>query len=192
MCHLQNMENHDLTLAISVVALLLAPGLGAAQQTGRSALVTPPNATDSLMREVRHELVMQPYFGVFDDLSYAVSGSVVTLYGRVTQSALKSGAEDAVKRIEGVSKVDDQIKVLPLSSMDDQIRRAEYRAIYSRPGLDGYAMRAVPSIHIIVENGHVTLEGAVANQSDKNLAGIAANGVSGVFSVDNNLGVDSR
>jgi hyperosmotically inducible protein len=190
--HLQSMENHDLTLAISVVAFLLAPGLRAAQQTGTSALVVPPNASDRLTREVRHELVTQPYYGVFDDLSYAVSGSVVTLYGRVTKPALKSEAEDAVKRIEGVSKVDDQIKVLPLSSMDDQIRRTEYRAIYSLPGLDMYAMRAVPSIHIIVESGHVTLEGAVASQADKNLAGVAANGVSGVFSLDNNLRVDRR
>ena len=189
---MQSMENHGLTLAISVTAFLLAPGLCAAQQTGTSALVAPAKATDRLTREVRHELVMQPYYGVFDDLSYAVNGSVVTLYGRVTKPALKSGAEDAVKRIEGVSKVDDQIKVLPISSMDDQVRRAEYRAIYSHPGLDTYALQAVPSIHIIVENGRVTLEGAVASQSDKNLAGVAANGVSGVFSVGNNLRVDGR
>ena len=91
-----------------------------------------------------------------------------------------------------MTKVDNQVKVLPPSSMDDQIRRAEYRAIYSRPGLDMYAMRAVPSIHIIVEGGHVTLEGSVATPADKTLAGIAANGVSGIFSVDNNLRVDGR
>jgi hyperosmotically inducible protein len=88
--------------------------------------------------------------------------------------------------------VDDQIKVLPPSSMDDQIRRAEYRAIYSRPGLDVYAMRAIPSIHIIVEGAHVTLEGVVASQADKNLAGVAANGVGEIFSVDNNLRVESH
>jgi hyperosmotically inducible protein len=186
------MRKHDLTLAISVAAFLLAPGLHAAQQTGTPALVAPSNATDRLTREVRHELVMQPYYGVFDDLRYAVNGSTVSLYGRVTTPALKSDVESAVKRIEGVSKVDNQIKVLPPSSMDDQIRRAEYRAIYSRPGLDMYAMRAIPSIHIIVDGGHVTLEGVVARQGDKSLAGVAANGVSGVFSVDNNLLVDSR
>jgi hyperosmotically inducible protein len=186
------MGKHNLTLAISVAAFLLAPGLRAAQQTGTSALGAPPNAVDRLTREVRHELVMQPYYGVFDDLSYAVSGSVVTLYGRVTTPALKSDAENAVKRIEGVSKVDDQIKVLPPSSMDDQIRRAEYRAIYSRPGLDVYALRAIPSIHIIVEGAHVTLEGVVASQADKNLAGVAANGVGEIFSVDNNLRVESH
>ena len=186
------MESRDLSVAICVVAFLLAPGHCEAQQSGTSALVTPPNATDSLVREVRHELVLQPYYGVFDDLSYAVSGSVVTLYGRVTTPALKADAESAVKRIEGVTKVDNQVKVLPPSSMDDQIRRAEYRAIYSRPGLDMYAMRAVPSIHIIVEGGHVTLEGSVATPADKTLAGIAANGVSGIFSVDNNLRVDGR
>src|ERR1039457_2360785 len=100
---MQSMGKHNLTLAISVAAFLLAPGLRAAQQTGTSALGALPNAVDRLTREVRHELVMQPYYGVFDDLSYAVSGSVVTLYGRVTTPALKSDAENAVKRIEGVT-----------------------------------------------------------------------------------------
>ena len=185
------MANHDLKLAISVAALLLAPGIHAAQQTGTPALAATSNA-DRLTREVRHELVMQPYYGVFDDLRYAVNGSTVSLYGRVTTPALKSDVENAVKRIEGVSKVDNQIKVLPPSSMDDQIRRAEYRAIYSRPGLDRYAMRAIPSIHIIVDGGHVTLEGVVASDADKNLAGVAAKGVSSVFSVDNNLRVESQ
>jgi hyperosmotically inducible protein len=181
----------QVALAISIGAFLLASGICAAQ-TGTSALVAPTNATDRLTREVRHELVMQPYYGVFDDLSYSVNGFVVTLYGRVTTSTLKSDAGNAVKQIEGVSKVDNQIKVLPPSSMDEQIRRAEYQTIYSRPGLDTYALRAVPSIHIIVEGGHVTLEGAVATQADKNLAGIAANGVNSVFSVDNNLRVDTH
>jgi hyperosmotically inducible protein len=187
------MRNHNLTLAISVAAFLLLPGLRAAsKQTGTSALVSSPDAADRLTREVRHELVMQPYYGVFDDLRYSVSGSVVSLYGSVTTPALKSDCENAVKRIEGVSRVDDQIKVLPPSSMDDQIRQAEYRAIYSRPGLNVYAMRAIPSIHIIVAGGHVVLEGVVANEADKNLAGVAADGVSGVFSIDNNLSVEGR
>ena len=185
------MKNSRLLLAIFVTSMSPAPVLCAAQHTGTSALVASPNSLDRVTREVRHELVMQPFYGVFDDLSYAVNGSVVTLYGRVVAAALKSGAENAVKQIEGVSKVDDQIRVLPPSTMDYQIRRAEYRAIYSRPGLDIYAMQAVPSIHIIVEGGHVTLDGAVASQANKTVAGIAANGVGGVFSVDNNLTVDS-
>jgi len=147
-------------------------------------------AQDRLTREVRHELVMLPYYGVFDNLLYRVDGSTVTLMGAVTQPTLKSDAGNVVKNIEGVEKVDNKIQVLPLSSMDDGLRMAEYRAIYGHPGLDRYAMQAVPPIHIIVDNGKVTLEGVVANQGDKDMAGIRANTVSGVFSVVNNLRVE--
>lgn len=139
------------------------------------------------MREVRHELVMLPFYSVFDNLAYKVNGYTVTLEGQVTKPTLKSAAERAVKKIEGVESVVNNIEVLPLSPMDDQTRRAVYRAIYSQPGLDMYSLRAVPTIHIIVKNGKVTLNGAVANMGDKNRAGIAANGVSGVFSVTNDL-----
>jgi hyperosmotically inducible periplasmic protein len=110
----------------------------------------------------------------------------------VTRPTLKSDAENVVKNIEGVERVNNEIQVLPLSPMDDRIRIAEYRAIFSQPGLDRYAMQAVPPIHIIVNNGKVTLEGVVANEADKNLAGIKANGVAGVFGVTNNLRVESR
>ena len=144
-----------------------------------------------LVREVRHELVMLPYYGVFDNLAYRVDGSTVTLLGQVTRPTLKSDAGNVVKNIEGVERVDNQIVVLPLSSMDDGIRMAEYRAIYGHPGLDRYAMQAVPPIHIIVDNGKVTLEGVVNNQADKDMAGIRANTVNGVFSVTNNLRVES-
>jgi len=147
---------------------------------------------DRIVREVRHELVMLPYYGVFDDLSYRVDGHTVTLTGYVTRPTLKSDAGNVVKKIEGVEKVDNQIQVLPLSSMDDRLRIAEYRAIFGTPGLDRYAMQAVPPIHIIVDNGKVTLTGVVANQSDKDLAGVKANTVSGVFSVVNNLQVENR
>jgi hyperosmotically inducible protein len=143
-----------------------------------------------LTKEVRHQLVTLPYYSVFDNLQYTVDGTKVTLLGEVTNPALKSDAEKAVKSIEGVGIVDNQLKVLPLSPMDDRIRRAEYRAIYSFPSLQMYSMRAVPPIHIIVENGHVTLEGTVATQADKDAAGVRANGVSGVFSVMNNLHVE--
>src|SRR4051794_37688662 len=145
---------------------------------------------DRLVREVRHELVMLPYYGVFDNLSYRVDGSTVTLLGQVTRPTLKSDAENVVKSVEGVDKVNNQIQVLPLSSMDDRIRIAEYRAIFGQPGLDRYAMQAVPPIHIIVDNGKVTLEGVVDNQGDKDRAAIQANTVSGVFSVTNNLRVE--
>ena len=142
---------------------------------------------DRITREVRHELVMLPYYGVFDNLGYRVDGGTVSLSGQVTRPTLKSDAENVVKGIEGVTRVDNQIEVLPLSSMDDGIRIATYRTIFGKPGLDRYAMQAVPPIHIVVANGKVTLEGVVATEGDKNQAGIYANTVSGVFSVTNNL-----
>ena len=143
--------------------------------------------TDRITKEVHHELVMLPYYGVFDDLSYRVDGSTVTLFGQVTRPTLKSDAENVVKKIEGVTRVNNQIEVLPVSPNDDRIRRAVFRAIYGTQGLDRYAIAAVPPIHIIVKNGNVTLVGAVGSEMDKNLAGIAAKGVPGTFSVTNNL-----
>jgi hyperosmotically inducible protein len=144
---------------------------------------------DRIVREVRHELLMLPYFGVFDNISYKVDGSTVTLLGQVVRPVLKSDAENAVKRIEGVDKVDNQIEVLPPSNMDDQIRIRVFRAIYQYPGLQKYELGVQKPIRIIVKNGRVTLEGVVDSDSDKNLAGIRANGVSGTFSVTNNLRV---
>jgi hyperosmotically inducible protein len=149
-------------------------------------------AENEIAREVRHQLVLLPYYGVFDDLAFNVNGSTVTLLGAVTQPSLKDNAEKTVKRVKGVTQVVDQIEVLPLSPMDDQIRRAVYRAIYGLPGIDTrYGYRSVPSIHILVKNGHLTLEGVVANQSDKNLINITANGVPNVFSVTNDLQVET-
>ena len=145
-----------------------------------------------LTEKVRHQLVMLPYFSVFDNLAYRVDGNTVTLYGEVVRPVLKSDAERAVKHIEGVAQVVNDIKVLPLSPFDDQIRRAEYRAIFSYAGLYRYGMGVIPSIHIIVDNGHVTLIGVVSNEGDKNMAGIRANGVPGVFSVANDLQVEKR
>lgn len=147
-------------------------------------------ATDRIVREVRHELVMLPYYGVFDNLEYKVDGYNVTLMGQVTRPTLKSDAENVVKKIEGVEHVKNEIEVLPVSPNDDRIRLAVYRAIYGHTALNRYALQAVPPIHILVKNGNVTLEGVVANESDKNIANIQANGVSGVFSVKNNLRVE--
>jgi hyperosmotically inducible protein len=146
--------------------------------------------TERIIREVRHELVMLPYYGVFDNLAYKVDGANVTLMGQVTRPTLKSDAENVVKRIEGVEHVKNEIEVLPVSPNDDRIRRAVYRAIYSDPTMDRYSIQAVPPIHIIVKNGNASLEGVVATEADKNIAGIRANGVSGVFSVTNNLRVE--
>ena len=142
---------------------------------------------EKLSKEVRHQLVMLPWYSVFDNLAYKVDGDKVTLYGEVTRPVLKSDAEAAVKSIEGVASVVNNIEVLPLSSMDDQLRRAVYRAIYGDAGLSRYSIQAVPSIHIIVKNGSVTLEGVVDNETDKNIANLRANGVPNVFSVKNNL-----
>jgi osmotically-inducible protein OsmY len=165
---------------------LLVATLAGAQPSGREP---SQKAESRIVREVHHELVMLPYYSVFDNLAYKVDGYTVTLEGQVTRPTLKSDAERAVKKIEGVQNVVNHIEVLPLSPNDDRIRRAVYRAVYSQPGLDLYSLRAVPTIHIIVRNGNVTLEGAVGNQGDKDRAGIAAKGVSGVFSVTNNLQV---
>jgi len=143
-----------------------------------------------LEREVRHELVMLPYYNVFDNLAFRVDGSTVTLLGQVTRPTLKEDAGRVVKSIEGVERVKNEIEVLPLSPADDQIRVAAFRTIYGTASLNRYAHQAVPPIHIIVKNGNLTLEGVVANEGDKNIANIQANSVPGVFSVKNNLRVE--
>ena len=184
------MRHFEVRFCTVTVAALLAAAPVLAQKDTRDRVGNQPAQADRITREVRHELVMLPYYGVFDDLSYRVNGGVVTLMGYVTRPTLKSDAEKVVSHIEGVEKVDNQIKVLPLSSQDDQIRRNVYRAIYSQPGLDRYALQAVPPIHIIVDNGKVALEGVVASQADRDQANIRAQGVPGVFSVENHLRVE--
>lgn len=142
---------------------------------------------ERLESEVRHQLVMLPWYSVFDNLAFRVEGDKVTLFGQVTRPTLKSDAEAAVKSIEGVAAVVNNIEVLPVSPMDDQLRLAVFRAIYGEPGLSRYAVQAVPSIHIIAKNGNVTLEGVADSEADKNLANLRANQVPNVFSVKNNL-----
>ncbi len=166
---------------------LSAPATHLTQKPKLSSKRDPAAARLALEKEVRHVLVMLPYYSVFDNLAYRVDGDQVELFGQVTRPTLKSDAENVVKRIEGVDRVINRIEVLPLSPNDDRIRIATYRAIYSQPPLDRYSLQAVPPIHIIVSGGRVTLEGVVANEADKDLANIRASGVSGVFSVTNNL-----
>jgi hyperosmotically inducible periplasmic protein len=146
-------------------------------------------AQERIIKEVRHELLMLPYVGVFDNLAYKVDGYNVTLMGQVVRPVTKSDAQNAVKHIEGVERVDNQIEVLPPSSQDDRLRRQLFRAIYGYPALERYALGVQKPIRIIVKNGHVALEGVVDTEADKNLAGIRANGVPGIFSVDNHLQV---
>lgn len=171
---------------------LLSAGLLAAQ-AHQDPYVHGPKGEQRLAQEVRHELVMLPYYSVFDDLGFQISGSTVTLVGQVVRPTLKSDAEGVVKNVEGVSQVVNKIEVLPLSPMDDQIRRAMLRTIYGDPQIGTrYGNQALPSIHIIVKNGNVRLEGVVANEFDKNLINIRARSVPSVFAVDNQLIVEGK
>ncbi|HTD23431.1 MAG TPA: BON domain-containing protein [Terriglobales bacterium] len=160
-----------------------------AVSTAASAQTHPitPKAVQNIEKQVRHQLLMLPYFTVFDNLAYKVNGYDVTLLGQVTRPTLRDDAESVVKRIEGVGKVDNQIEVLPVSINDDNLRRALYYAIYDYAPLQRYALSPQKPIRIIVKNGHVNLEGVVDSEMDKTLAGVRANGVPGVFSVTNNL-----
>jgi hyperosmotically inducible periplasmic protein len=144
---------------------------------------------ERIIKAVRHELLMLPYLGVFDNIAFKVDGSTVTLLGQVVRPSLKSDAQNVIKHIEGVDKVDNQIEVLPPAPIDSRLRRQLYRAIYGYPALEKYALGVQKPIRIIVKNGHVTLEGVIDSDADKNLVTIRANGVSGIFSVTNNLQV---
>lgn len=148
------------------------------------------NPNPRIEREVRHELVMLPYYSVFDHLAFEVDGGTVILSGKVVKPALKDDAERAVKHIGGIDRVENRIQVLPLSPSDDRIRMAAYRAIYGAATLNRYAHQAVPPIHIIVENGSIALEGIVASEADRNLAYMRARGVRGAFAVTNHLQVE--
>ena len=170
------------SFTVGVLAVILGSVAAQAQN--------PPNPR--VVKEVGHELRMLPYFTIFDNLAYRVDGGTVTLTGQVTNPVLKSDAGNVVKKIEGVESVENDIEVLPLSPMDWQIRRAVAHAIYGQPGFENYGFQAQPSIHIIVKNGHVTLLGVVNNEGDKTRAGIVANSVPNVFSVDNQLQVENR
>ena len=182
----------------TVFLLLGTLGLSALQNVAGASPAAPHQGTTrnpaayqaKLEKEVRHVLLLLPYYSVFDNLAYKVEGDKVTLLGQVVRPSTKSDAEADVKKIEGVASVDNQIEVLPASPMDDRLRRAVFRAIYSDPMLERYAIQSVPPIHIIVKSGRVTLEGVVSSEADKNVAYIRASGVAGVFSVTNNLRVE--
>ena len=170
-----------LVLALSGLmgATLAAPAVAAVEMSRLEA-------------QIRKEIVTLPYYSLFDHMAFEVDGSKVTLLGQVVRPTLKKSAERVVEDIEGVTEVDNQIEVLPLSPNDDRIRMDVYRAIYGNSMFNRYAIQAVPPVHIIVANGNVALEGVVATESEKNVAGVQANGVSGVFSVKNNLRVEQE
>ena len=174
-------------IGTSAIGLCQEPG----SNSGATAQGTtgPARMQDRISREVFHELVTLPQLTIFDNLQYKVDGSKVTLMGQVRDAILKDSAEKSVKHIEGVDSVNNQIEILPTSSNDDRIRRDVARALFNDERLFRYSMGSLPPIHIIVKNGHVTLEGVVNSQADKDAANIRANGVPGVFSVDNHLQV---
>jgi hyperosmotically inducible periplasmic protein len=177
----------QVTIPVVLVFVLTLAPLSFSQDRDQGS----SRSRDRIVREVRHELLMLPYFGVFDSIAYKVDGGTVTLMGAVVRPVLKSDAENAVKHIEGVEKVDNQIEVLPPSPMDDGLRMQLFRAIYGFPALEKYALGVQKPIRIIVKNGRVTLEGVVDNETDKNIAGMRANGVPGIFQVTNNLQVEA-
>jgi hyperosmotically inducible protein len=185
------------SLLLKVFALSLMFSIGAlanpTPQDNQPSGALSQKSIDRIYKEVRHELVMLPFYGVFDNLAYKVDpDGTVTLIGQVSRPTLKSDSESVVKRIEGVEKIVNNIEVLPASPNDDRIRRVAYRAIYGDSVLSQYQLRAVPPIHIIVNAGKITLEGVVARQMDKQVAGMRANGVQGAFSVTNNLVVEEQ
>ena len=179
----------------AAICILSFGAISAFAVAGATAQQQPPargseHYSEWLKTEVHHQLALLPHYSIFDNLEYSVSGATVTLQGQVVHATIKDDAENAVKKIEGVEKVVNNIEILPLSPNDDQIRLAEYHAIYSFPSLEKYALGSYAAIHIVVKNGHVTLEGVVDNQADKDAANVRAKGVPNVFSVDNNLKVE--
>jgi hyperosmotically inducible protein len=169
-----------LTSAVLALAAIISPPVRASAQQSKN-----PN----LAREIRHQLAELPFYSAFDFITFALDGNNVTLTGQVVRPSLKKHAEEAIKSLEGVESVNDQIEVLPKSERDDELRRAIYRAIYEDPLLQGYAVQAVPPIHIIVKDGSVTLEGTVNTANDKSLAAKRASTVENVMGLKNNLKV---
>jgi hyperosmotically inducible protein len=172
---------------ILAIATVLAIATSAAAQVPAVTTGDEGLNRQQIMKKVQKELVTLPYYGVFDNLAYQVEGETVTLYGQVVHPTTRTDAEHRVARIKGVGRVINQIEVLPLSSFDNSIRVRTLRTLMRTGGLYRYALGANPSIHIVVNRGHVTLEGVVSNEGDKNLAYITARSVPGVFSVTNNL-----
>jgi hyperosmotically inducible protein len=175
-----------------VIVSVLFLGLGELGMASipKNQVQLPPNAQNpGLVEKVRHSLLMLPYYSVFDELAFTIDGSNVVLTGEVTRPILKSEAEKAVRDVSGVSNVTDKIEVLPLSKMDDSIRIATYRAIFSMPGFEKYADQTVSPIRIIVKNGNISLDGVVATNFDRTMAETAARRVPFAFSVTDNLAI---
>ncbi len=177
---------------VTTSALAAAFALGSLATPSFAASVPAQTDEQRLSSKIRRELITLPFYGVFDQLSYSIEGRKVVLYGQVTRPTLQSSAFNVVKAIPGVEEVENRIELLPLSPFDDRLRLVLYRSIYGQGSLGRYSLGAIPAIHILVKNGNVTLTGQVLNEMDKNLAGIFANQVPGVFQVTNNLTVEKK
>jgi hyperosmotically inducible protein len=184
-----NVRQRALTIAFIMISLFAPATVSASVRETK-----PQGISARIVKEVRHELVTLPYYGVFDWLEYEVQpDNTVVLRGQVVRPTTKSDAEARVKDIDGVSRVVNEIEVLPLSGHDDQLRRALYRAIYGMNSpLFRYATQTVPPIHIVVKNGRAVLKGVVATKGDANLAYLKARGVPGLFDVKNELKAESE
>lgn len=183
---MKTLKNRIIAL-VALLAIAASAALGAPKASNEQSL-----STEQIYKKVRRELVTLPYYGVWDNLAYKIEGSTVTLYGQVVRPSTRTDAERRVKRIKGIEHVVNNIEVLPLSSFDNSLRVRTYRALVRMGGLYRYMMGANPSIHIIVNRGQVSLEGVVSNKGDKQLAYMAARGVSGAFSVTNNLRIEGQ
>ena len=172
---------------VAMLAITASAALGAPKVSGGQSL-----SQEQVAKKVRHELVTLPYYGVWDNLAYKIEGSTVTLYGQVVRPSTRQDAERRVAKINGVERVVNNIEVLPLSSLDDSLRVRTHRAVARMGGLYRYMLGANPSIHIIVNRGQVSLEGVVSNKGDRQMAYMAARGVTGSFSVTNNLRVEGE
>ncbi len=165
---------------------------GQSKHTAKPAVVLEEKPADALARAVRHQILVLPFYSVFDTVSFAMDGDKVVLTGQVVRPSLKASAEAAVKSLEGIRSVENRIEILPVSASDDELRRAVYRAIFEDKTLQRYAIQAVPPIHIIVKNGSVTLTGSVDSASDKALATTRASLAPNAGNVANNLVVVAR
>jgi len=179
-----------LLTALPCVATATCGGQGPSKKAAEKA--TAKAEEHSLAHDVRHQLQVLPYYSVFDYITFSLDGGKVTLSGEVVRPTLRADAEAAVRTIEGVASVTNRIEVLPNTPADDEVRRGVYRAIYEDSVLQRYAVSELPAIHILVKEGQVTLEGAVATEGEKNLAGARAKGVSGVAGVRNNLAMRTK
>jgi hyperosmotically inducible periplasmic protein len=191
-----NLESMHRTISpkfasLLVISLILTLSSLRAQRPPevKPATAAPKTDESQLSHEIRHQLLVLPYYSVFDYITFTLDGGNVTLTGYVLRPTLRANAEAAAKSLEGVSSVKNLIELLPKSATDDDSRRAVYRSIFEDSTLQRYAVSEVPAIHIILRDGEVTLEGAVATEAEKNLASTRASGVSGVSNVKNNLAV---